>query len=166
MTEKTRVVNLRKERFDVYIGRKTWKYDGYFGNPFLVREYGREGCLEKYREYFEKRLVEDKEFKQRIHELKGKVLGCFCKPEACHGDIIAEYLDGKSEQQGGKKSEKKSEYVVMLEDGVYLAPWSGYSGRTIDVGKARRYKTERGATIALGKARKYSEFKSAKVLEV
>lgn len=26
-------------------------------------------------------------------ELKGKILGCFCKPKACHCDIIKEYLD-------------------------------------------------------------------------
>lgn len=23
----------------------------------------------------------------------GKVLGCFCKPKACHGDILAEVLN-------------------------------------------------------------------------
>jgi hypothetical protein len=38
-------------------------------------------------------LASDAEFKRRIHELKGKTLGCFCKPEACHGDVIAEYLN-------------------------------------------------------------------------
>jgi hypothetical protein len=26
-------------------------------------------------------------------ELKGKTLGCWCKPEACHGDILAELAD-------------------------------------------------------------------------
>ena len=35
----------------------------------------------------------DPEFGQRIHALKGKRLGCFCKPYPCHGDIIKEYLD-------------------------------------------------------------------------
>jgi hypothetical protein len=25
-----------------------------------------------------------------LHELKNKTLVCFCKPKACHGDILAE----------------------------------------------------------------------------
>ena len=25
--------------------------------------------------------------------MQGKTLGCFCKPNPCHGDIIKEYLD-------------------------------------------------------------------------
>jgi hypothetical protein len=25
-----------------------------------------------------------------IHELKGQVLGCWCKPDVCHGDYLAE----------------------------------------------------------------------------
>ena len=28
-------------------------------------------------------------------KLKGKVLGCYCKPEACHGDIIVDFLEGQ-----------------------------------------------------------------------
>jgi hypothetical protein len=24
-----------------------------------------------------------------LHELKGKKLGCFCKPKRCHGDFLA-----------------------------------------------------------------------------
>jgi hypothetical protein len=26
-------------------------------------------------------------------EFRGKILGCWCKPEACHGDVLVE-LDG------------------------------------------------------------------------
>jgi hypothetical protein len=34
-----------------------------------------------------------------VLELKGKRLGCFCVPrKACHGFIIAEWLDGKNEK--------------------------------------------------------------------
>jgi hypothetical protein len=25
--------------------------------------------------------------------LKGKVLGCFCKPKECHGDILVELVE-------------------------------------------------------------------------
>ena len=63
--KQTEVVNIRHAACDVYIGRAGHGEDGYFGNPF----------------------------RQRIHALKGKRLGCFCKPYPCHGDIIKEYLD-------------------------------------------------------------------------
>ena len=28
------------------------------------------------------------------HALKGKTLGCFCKPYPRHGDVISDYLNG------------------------------------------------------------------------
>jgi hypothetical protein len=91
---KTRAVNLRKEEYDVYIGRAGHGQDGYFGNPFPLRpNESRGSTLEKYREYFYNRLKKDPEFLKRVLELKGERLGCFCKPQPCHGDIIAEWLD-------------------------------------------------------------------------
>ncbi|ASF45912.1 DUF4326 domain-containing protein [Methylovulum psychrotolerans] len=36
---------------------------------------------------------------RELLQLRGKVLGCHCKPAACHGDVLANYLnsldDGK-----------------------------------------------------------------------
>ena len=29
----------------------------------------------------------------QLPELKGKVLGCWCAPEGCHGDVLAELAD-------------------------------------------------------------------------
>ena len=84
----TKVVNKYREAYDVYIGRPSQ-----FGNPFSVKEYGREGCIARYKEYFYKRIKEDVKFKEEVLKLKDKVLGCFCKPLACHGDVIKEYLD-------------------------------------------------------------------------
>ncbi|MBA3285144.1 MAG: DUF4326 domain-containing protein, partial [Nitrosopumilus sp.] len=26
-------------------------------------------------------------------ELRGKTLGCWCRPDACHGDLLAELAD-------------------------------------------------------------------------
>jgi len=91
---KTTVVNIRRQEYDEYIGRAGNGHDGYFGNPFSVaRDGGREKVIELYRKYFLNRLKIDAEFAKRIEGLKGKRLGCFCKPEACHGDVIAEYLE-------------------------------------------------------------------------
>jgi hypothetical protein len=91
---KTKVVNIRLERFDVYIGRAGHGMDGYFGNPFrLEDESERAHVCRQYEEWFYHRLATDRAFRQRIHELKGKTLGCFCMPKLCHGLIIADYLN-------------------------------------------------------------------------
>lgn len=105
---KTRVVNIRKEAYDVYIGRAGHGMDGYFGNPFrLGPGMTRDDTLDRYRKYFYHRLGIDKEFRKRIGELQGKTLGCFCKPNPCHGDIIKEYLDrmeGRTDEIGIEKT--------------------------------------------------------------
>ena len=92
----TSVVNITKtKRYDVYIGR-----GGPYGNPFDHNKLGitRKECIEKYREYFYKKL-NDPVFRDRILGLKDKVLGCFCKPEACHGDVIVDYIDNYEKKQ-------------------------------------------------------------------
>lgn len=82
---KTKVVNKYKEPYDVYIGRGS-----IWGNPFIIGKDGtREEVIEKYREYF----LWHTNLLSKVHELKGLTLGCFCKPEACHGDVLAEYAD-------------------------------------------------------------------------
>ena len=86
---KTRVVHCRKERYDVYIGRPSkW------GNPFSHIQYAnaqfrvgsRDEAISKFREW----LLTQGELLKDIKELKGKTLGCWCKPKACHGDVLAE----------------------------------------------------------------------------
>ena len=98
----TRVVHLRREAYDVYIGRAGQGEDGYFGNPFRVgavctrcRQLHPDAgsTLPCYRAYLYARLSSDSEFYWRVVHLKGKVLGCFCKPGPCHGDVIIEWLE-------------------------------------------------------------------------
>lgn len=88
----TKVVNKYKERFDVYIGRGSL-----FGNPYTVKGHGREKAIELYRKYFNDLMKNKLWFYNEVLELKGKTLGCFCKPQACHGDIIADYLNKKEQ---------------------------------------------------------------------
>lgn len=82
---KTKVVNKYKEPYDIYIGRGSkW------GNPFEIGKDGtREEVIEKYRTY----LLNKPELLKALPELRGKTLGCFCKPKPCHGDILVEILD-------------------------------------------------------------------------
>ena len=90
----TRVVNIHKDSYDQYIGRAGKGQDGYFGNPYrLNSDETRGSTIKKYRQYFYDRLRNDPEFKRKVNELRGKILGCFCKPNQCHGDIIVEYLN-------------------------------------------------------------------------
>jgi len=86
----TTVVNKRKEYFDVYIGRGSL-----FGNGYIIGPDGtREEVIQKYREWFFRRLRSER-FRKAVEKLRGKKLGCFCKPLACHGDVIVEYLEGE-----------------------------------------------------------------------
>ncbi len=93
-TMQTVVVNINSEPFDVYIGRAGHGQDGYFGNPFRIGHgISREDAVKRFQRYLADRIEKDSEFKRRILALKGKRLGCFCKPKACHGDVIADWLN-------------------------------------------------------------------------
>jgi len=84
----TKVVHCKKEKYDVYIGRPSL-----FGNPFSIgRDGNRKEVIAKFGVYFFKRIMTDKKFHLAVLGLKGKILGCWCKPKECHGDIIVEYL--------------------------------------------------------------------------
>ena len=81
-----KVVNKYKEPYDVYIGRGS-----IWGNPFTINEAvgdTREVVIEKYRTHLFQQLVKGNIKIEQLRELNGKTLGCFCKPKACHGDII------------------------------------------------------------------------------
>jgi hypothetical protein len=97
----TVVINIHMEPFDVYIGRAGRGEDGYFGNPFRIGHgVSRLDAVKMFERYFLDRIERDIEFKRRILALKGKRLGCFCKPQACHGDVIADWLNKMEEKEG------------------------------------------------------------------
>jgi hypothetical protein len=84
------VVHCKKEPYDVYIGRAVPR-GGFkasiWGNPFRLGKDGtREEIMAKYRAW----LPTQPDLMSRLPELKGKVLGCWCAPEACHGDILSD----------------------------------------------------------------------------
>ena len=80
---KTTVVNVRNKKCDVHIGRPSkW------GNPFKIgRDGDRTEVIKKHRQWI---LTCPALLKSIQEELKGKRLGCYCKPQSCHGDILAE----------------------------------------------------------------------------
>lgn len=81
----TKVVHCKMEPYDVYIGRPSkW------GNPFVIgRDGTRKEVVEKYREW----IKNQPELIASLEELKDKVLACWCSPQACHGDVLAEMVN-------------------------------------------------------------------------
>lgn len=100
---KTYVVSVRGKKLaewlkvpdHVYIGRAN-RFVGVpesiWHNPFHISKYGREGCIKKFEEY----LMASPELLARVGELRGKVLGCWCAPLACHGHVLARLAEAIS----------------------------------------------------------------------
>jgi len=89
----TKVVHCRREPYDVYIGRP-----GIWGNPFSDKI----GTLAKYKVKTRKEAIEcyarwienQPALLELLPTLKGKVLGCWCHPKECHGDILVRLANG------------------------------------------------------------------------
>mgnify|MGYP002626924685 CR=1 FL=1 len=65
-----------------------------WGNPFVLGKDGsREEVVLKFKKWFmsNTKLVEEAKI-----ELKDKVLGCWCSPQICHGDIISEVVNNEN----------------------------------------------------------------------
>jgi hypothetical protein len=109
----TRVVRLRRrggevvQDCDVYIGRRLfmggWRLQpSEWANPYTVKA---EGTAARACERFEQWLVTERpDLLARLGELRGKVLGCWCKPGPCHGDVLARLADeqGQGEVDGAE----------------------------------------------------------------
>ena len=81
-----RVINKYKEKYTHYIGRGS-----VFGNPFKI---GIDGNREEVIRKFERWIILHNcnlidKLKKEIYNLpEDAILGCYCKPKPCHGDII------------------------------------------------------------------------------
>jgi hypothetical protein len=81
----------------LYIGRQMDHYvkgatGSKWANPFLLKLYGRDKCLQLYENY----VKNTPELFNNLSELKDKELGCWCKPAACHGDILIKLLNSQN----------------------------------------------------------------------
>lgn len=114
---KSYAVNKYKEDYDVYIGRGTkW------GNPYTHQDLEgtkadyqtttREDAISKYEDY----LRGNEELLGSIDELVGKRLGCFCKPQDCHGDILSKVANSIDELSCIMIMKKKS--ILFTRDYV------------------------------------------------
>lgn len=87
-----RVVNIHhKQPYDIYIGRPGKGQSSKWGNPFVIGKDGTRGeVIAKYQQYLVDGYNSGKFTREDFLALDGKVLGCFCKPQPCHGDILIE----------------------------------------------------------------------------
>ncbi|HEK0202148.1 TPA: DUF4326 domain-containing protein [Pseudomonas aeruginosa] len=91
----TIVVNKdRDEPYDIYIGRGT-----IWGNPYQMGQDGdRDEVIRKFEYDFQRGFLKASEnFEKNISMLKGKVIACHCKPAACHGDVIAHFINSQDD---------------------------------------------------------------------
>ncbi len=84
------------DEYDVYIGRAVVEYGierSKWENPFVMAEDSdaeRNRVVNAYREW----VIAQPGLMQSLEELRGKRLGCWCAPKACHGDVLIQLLDG------------------------------------------------------------------------
>ncbi|KAJ3340490.1 hypothetical protein HDU93_006958 [Gonapodya sp. JEL0774] len=109
-SSKTTVINIKsvqnplewmKDPSHAYIGRAMPAGERFpaipgsdWGNPFKIGpDSPRELVISQYEQYIRERLLKEPSLRDRILALDGKVLACWCRPEACHGDVLVKLVD-------------------------------------------------------------------------
>ncbi len=105
------LVHCKKEPYDIYIGRPSkW------GNPFKIEVNGdRITVINKFRRYI---LNKPKLLKDIKEELYGQVLGCWCVPKACHGEVLLDVLHeyNLEKDQFEVLNDDGSDYLILNKD--------------------------------------------------
>ena len=63
-----------------------------WGNPFVLPEDGDRTTV--ITNYAERYLPAKPSLLSKLSDLRGKLLGCWCAPEACHGDVLVDLVEG------------------------------------------------------------------------
>jgi len=93
-----KVVHCKREPYDVYIGRGSK-----FGNPYSHQEGTaavwvvdtREDAIRLYEEWLR---AQSKLMAAVKKELRGRILGCWCSPLACHGDVLLKIANEEKDE--------------------------------------------------------------------
>ena len=107
----------------VYIGRgnrfvRGAETSSKWANPFSVKTHGRTKCLELY----ESHVLGHPELRGCLEELRGKELGCWCKPEACHGDILVKMLEVRTHEFLKEKTSNNSTFFQLASSDSVTKP--------------------------------------------
>lgn len=99
-----RVVNIRRNADVIRQAKATGRYvyigrgkDSPWGNPFTHIPTGTlaqfvvpyDEVLARYEQHVRASEI----LMNRLGTLRGKVLGCFCKPKPCHGDVLVKLVE-------------------------------------------------------------------------
>ncbi|OLF08901.1 DUF4326 domain-containing protein [Actinophytocola xanthii] len=85
---------LVEEGLLTYVGhagpRHTWP-ESDFANPFLALRADRDAMVTRYRDW----ILTNEPLRARLRdgELTGRALGCWCAPQRCHADVLADLAD-------------------------------------------------------------------------
>lgn len=93
-----------KDPRNVYIGRRGVVFidgrrfpaaDSMFANPFKIGKVhgSRENVVKAFAVHFRARLQSEPGLVAALQRLRGKRLGCWCAPAACHGHVLLELLE-------------------------------------------------------------------------
>lgn len=142
-----RVANVSKrEAFDVYVGRSgRGRTNTGWGNPFRLDANTERARAESVATYAAM-LAENQTLQDRLHELAGRTLGCWCSPKLCHAHVLAH-----ATEHGTASLDSLSET---------LRGWAGTQPRRILVTGSRSWSDEAAVRTALHEAwRRHGERK-------
>lgn len=133
---RTTVINVLKDDYSkddpnfVYIGRANNRCKHKFPeskwkNPFVKDKDGtRDEVVQMHKDW----IVTQPELMAALHEIKGKVLGCYCHPLTCHGHYLAELADSLTTEKESTmkkysdfKTHPAADVFPMLDDELYQA---------------------------------------------
>ncbi len=97
----------------VFIGDRSFSYPGSkWGNPFKPSKHNtKEQRIRQYEEYIRER-IERESLQKELLSMKGKVLGCWCKPEGCHGDVLVRLIEELSYLEATDPKSEKAEAKI------------------------------------------------------
>jgi len=102
---------------NIYIGRNAAKYtqrgvyDSKWANPFMCCDWNAaksDWIVEEILKIYEKYVRKNPELMNSLHELEGKQLGCWCKPGACHGDVLVQLYNEMCELKPPVEKKRKN----------------------------------------------------------
>jgi Domain of unknown function (DUF4326) len=110
------VVHCKREAYDVYIGRgrdpRTGE-PGRWGNPFRIgRDGSRAEVIERYGEWLGNELERGRIHLRDLAELDGKLLGCWCAPQPCHGEVLIAAAKWAHEHLAERQSQSNQGWCV------------------------------------------------------
>ena len=81
------VVNIKKDKYNTDIMRGSR-----YGNPFPIsRTCSRSRAIDSFEDFFVFNIRSGEVTFEELVKLNSAILGCCCKPQPCHGDVISKY---------------------------------------------------------------------------